>query len=74
MEAVYVARYRQRGTGSLGSCYDVRALLDATSKMMDGKKITDVKLPLKYKMVEKKVAEHIEGTLIEEMLKRYHLL
>ena len=27
------------------SCYDIRALLDATSKMLDGKKAIDMKVP-----------------------------
>ena len=57
-----------------GSCYDIRVLLDSTSKMMDGKKLTDIKLPLKAKLVEKKIAKEIEGTIIEELLRRYNLI
>lgn len=36
-----------------GSVYDVRVLLDSTSKMMDGKKLTDMKLPLEAKLAAK---------------------
>ncbi len=55
MEAVYTLLNVDRGVPEVfGSCYDIRVLLDSTSKMMDGKKITDIKLPLKAKMVEKK--------------------
>ena len=42
--------------------------------MMDGKKITDIKLPMKYRMAEKIAMEKISGTMVEEMLKRYHLI
>ena len=42
--------------------------------MMDGKKITDIKLPMKAKLVEKKIAKEIEGTIIEELLKIYNLI
>ena len=75
MEAVYTLLDIDRGVPEVwGSCYDIRALLDATSKMMDGKKITDIKLPMKYRMAEKIAMEKISGTMVEEMLKRYHLI
>lgn len=75
MEAVYTLLDIDRGVPEVwGSCYDVRALLDAASKMMDGKKLTDLKLPMKYKLVEKKAMEHVEGTVVEELLKRYKLI
>ena len=56
------------------SCYDVRCLLDATSKMMDGKKLADVDLPFGGKLVEKAALKKIHGTVIEELLERYHLI
>jgi len=75
MEAVYTLLDIDRGVPEVwGSCYDIRALLDATSKMMDGKKITDIKLPMKYRMAEKIAMEKISGTMVEEMLKRYQLI
>ncbi len=75
MEAVYTLLDVDRGVPEVfNSCYDVRVLLDSTSKMMDGKKITDIKLPLKESMIEKKVLKTISGTMIEELLQRYHLI
>ena len=75
MEAVYTLLDIDRGVPEVfGSCYDVRVLLDSTSKMMDGKKLTDIKLPFKYKLVEKKLMKEIKGTIIEELLKRYNLI
>lgn len=55
MEAAYTLLNIDRGVPEVwGSCYDIRALLDATSKMMDGKKLTEIKLPFGYRMIEKK--------------------
>ena len=59
---------------SFNSCYDVRVLLDSTSKMMDGKKLTDIKLPFLAGLVEKATMKKISGTVIEELLARYHLI
>ena len=42
--------------------------------MMDGKKLTEIKLPFGYRLVEKKALEKVEGTIVEELLKRYHLI
>ena len=53
---------------------DVRVLLDSTSKMMDGKKLTDIKLPFLAGLVEKATMKKISGTVIEELLARYHLI
>ena len=75
MEAVYTLLNVDRGVPEVfGSCYDVRVLLDSTSKMMDGKKLTDIKLPMKYSMIQKKVAKTISGTIVEELLKRYNII
>ncbi|MEA4874686.1 oleate hydratase [Anaerorhabdus sp.] len=75
MEAVYTLLDIDRGVPEVfASCYDVRYLLDATSKMMDGEKITDLKIPAVLKLVEKKAFKKIQGTIIEELLIRYHLL
>ena len=75
MESVYTLLNIDRGVPEVfGSCYDIRVLLDSTSKMMDGKKLTDIKLPLKAKLVEKKIAKEIEGNIIEELLRRYNLI
>lgn len=75
MEAVYTLLDIDRGVPEVfGSCYDVRVLLDSTGKMMDGKKLTDIKLPMIASLFEKRALKRIEGTIIEELLKRYHLI
>ena len=75
MEAVYTLLNVDRGVPEVfNSCYDVRCLLDATSKMMDGKKLADVDLPFGGKLVEKAALKKIHGTVIEELLDRYHLI
>jgi oleate hydratase len=42
--------------------------------MMDGKKPVDTKLPFPLNFVKKKVLKKISGTVIEEVLKRYHVM
>ncbi|EKY22039.1 oleate hydratase [Clostridium celatum] len=75
MEAVYTLLDVDRGVPEVfGSCYDIRVLLDSTSKMMDGKKITDIKLPFMATLAEKKIKKEIAGTVIEDLLKRYNLI
>lgn len=75
MEAVYTLLDVDRGVPEVfGSCYDVRVLLDSTSKMMDGKKLTDIELPLAAKAKLQPVMKEISGTIIEELLQRYNLI
>lgn len=75
MEAVYTLLNVDRGVPEVfGSCYDVRVLLDSTSKMMDGKKLTDLKLPFMAELLEKKVLKRISGTVIEELMQRYNVI
>lgn len=75
MEAVYTLLNVDRGVPEVfNSCYDVRMMLDATSKLMDGKKITDVKLPFAASLAEKVALKKIKGTVIEELLERYKLI
>lgn len=75
MEAVYTLLDVDRGVPEVfNSCYDVRVLLDSTSKMMDGKKLTDIKLPFLAGLVEKATMKKISGTVIEELLARYNLI
>ncbi|EPZ62053.1 myosin-crossreactive antigen domain protein, partial [[Clostridium] sordellii VPI 9048] len=56
------------------SCYDIRVLLDSTSKMMDGKKLKEVKLPLLDKIKLDIIKKEISGTVIEELLQKYNLI
>ncbi len=46
MEAVYTLLNVDRGVPEVwGSVYDIRCLLDATVKLRDGRKITDMEMP-----------------------------
>ena len=75
MEAVYTLLQVDRGVPEVyASCYDIRALLDATSKMLDGKKAIDMKVPWIMKLVEKQALRKISGTLIEDLLKEYNVI
>lgn len=75
MEGVYTLLDIDRGVPEVfGSAFDVRVLLDSTSKMMDGKKLTDLKLPAKKKMTAKKGLNKITGTRIMELLEEYKLI
>lgn len=75
MEAVYTLLNVDRGVPEVwGSTFDVRALLDATVKLRDGKKATDMKMGLKEKMVVKKLLDKISGTDIEKLLKEYGVI
>ena len=75
MEAVYTLLDVDRGVPEVwGSVYDVRALLDATVKMRDGKKITDMKLPFMLRFVMNKALKKMHGTVIEELMQRYPVI
>lgn len=75
MEAVYTLLNIDRGVPEVwGSVYDVRALLNATVKMMDDKKLTDVNLGLKEKMALKEAIKKVHGTEIEKLLKEYNVI
>lgn len=75
MESVYTLLNVDRGVPEVfGSCYDVRVLLDATSKMLDGKKLIDIKVPFLIKLVEKKGLKTISNTVMEDLLKEYNII
>lgn len=75
MEAVYTLLDIDRGVPEVfGSVYDVRVLLDSTSKMMDGKKLSEVKLPLLLGLMGKQGLKKIKGTVIEDLLERYRVI
>ncbi|WP_312353374.1 oleate hydratase [Aminipila sp.] len=75
IEAVYTLLNVDRGVPEVfNSCYDIRVLLDSTSKMMDGKKLIDMKLPFMVHMIEKKLLKKISGTVIEDLLKKYNVI
>ena len=75
MEAVYTLLDVDRGVPEVfGSCYDIRVLLDSTSKMMDGKKLEDIKLPMAANIALKSGLKKVSGTIVEELLERYNLI
>lgn len=75
MEAVYTLLSLDRGVPEVfASCYDVRALLDATAGLLDGRKITDMKLGMVEKVALEAVLRRTKGTVIEKMLKKYDLI
>jgi oleate hydratase len=75
MEAVYTLLDVDRGVPEVfGSVYDVRVLLDSTHKMLDGKKLTDIKLPFGANLIEKQALKRVSGTVVGDLLERYHLI
>jgi len=75
MEAVYTLLNVDRAVPEVfGSAFDVRTLMRAVYYLDGNKKLEDIKLPFKERIVEKKAMEKIHGTYIEELLKDAHLL
>ena len=75
MEAVYKLLDIERGVPEVyGSVYDIRRLLNASSKLLDGKKLTEMKLPIVYKLALHASLDKFKGTVIEDLLKDYHLI
>ena len=75
IEAVYTLLNVDRGVPEVwGSVYDIRCLLDATVKLRDGKKITDMEMPLVGKLALKEALKKIEGTEVEKLLKEYNVI
>ena len=75
MEAVYTLLNVDRGVPEVwGSVYDIRCLLDTTVKLRDGKKITDMEMPLVGKLALKEALKKIEGTEVEKLLKEYNVI
>ncbi|MDW2800856.1 oleate hydratase [Clostridium boliviensis] len=75
MESVYTLLDIDRGVPEVwGSTYDVRDLLNATSKLGDGKRIIDLELDPNIKVVFNEAMKKIAGTDIEKLLKEYHLI
>ena len=75
MEAAYTLLDVERGVPEVfGSVYDVRCLLNATHYLLDGRKLTDMKLPLPYKLALHAGLEKVQGTTLEELLTTYELI
>ena len=74
MEAVYGLLGVDRGVPEVwGSVYDVRALMDSSVKLMDGKSPLDV-LPPALSPVKNLVLRKIHGTVIEKLLKDHDVI
>ena len=72
MEAVYTLLDIDRGVPEVwGSVYDVRDLLNAAVKLRDGKKIADMQLGFKERLVLHETLKKLEGTDIKKLLERY---
>lgn len=75
MEAVYRLLGVDRGVPEVyASAFDIRAILGATWRLMDKKKIYDLDLPFFVKYMEKKGIEKTRGTMIYDMLKEAGLI
>ena len=75
MEAVYTLLDIERGVPEVfGSVYDVRCLLNATHYLLDGRKLTEMKLSLPYKMALHAGLDAVRGTALEELLAQYDLI
>ena len=69
MEAVYTLLSLDRGVPEVfASQYDLRVLLRVAHHMLDGRKITDMSLPIAQKFVLKRAIKKLEGTTIYDML------
>lgn len=74
MEAVYTLMDVKRGVPEVfASSYDIRVLLQATAGLLDGIKITDIKLPLPKKIALKTILDKTDGTVISDLLNKYNL-
>lgn len=75
MEAVYTLLNVDRGVPEVfASCFDIRELFKFSHYLMDGKKITEMKVPFLIKHAEKKLINKSKGTIIYELLKQYKLI
>jgi oleate hydratase len=75
MEAVYTLLNVDRGVPEVfGSVYDVRALLDSASRLMDGRKPADMKLPWIASVAKKAGLKKIRNTVVYDLLKKYNVI
>ena len=75
MEADYTLLNVDRGVPEVwGSVYDIRDLLDATVKLRDGKKVTDMEMNVVQKLALKEALKKLAGTEIEKLLKEYNVI
>ncbi len=75
MEAVYTLLNVDRGVPEVfDSCFDIRCLLAASVRLLDGRKPIDMKLPFFINIVEKQMLKKIKDTQIEQLLEKYGVI
>lgn len=75
MEAVYGLLGVDRGVPEVwGSVYDIRELLDASVKLMDGRSPLEMELPGPLNAVKKPILKVISGTVIEKVLRDHGVI
>ena len=75
MEAVYGLLGVDRGVPEVwGSVYDIRELLDASVKLMDGRSPLELRLPGPLNAVKKPLLKLIKGTVIEKLLRDHDVI
>ena len=75
MEAVYTLLDVERGVPEVfNSVYDIRCLLNAAHYLLDGRKLTEMKLPLPLKVALRAGLDRLDGTTLTELLSRYQLI
>ena len=74
MEAVYTLLNVDRGVPEVWpSVYDVRCLLEATNKLMDGRKPLEVFLPVVLPILSV-VKDKIDNNVVTDLLKKYNMI
>ncbi len=75
MEAVYTLLSVDRGVPEVfHSAYDIRYLLHASSVLLDGRTLRDLKLSLPADLALGIGLDKLRGTIFEELLAGYHLI
>ena len=75
MEAVYGLLGVDRGVPEVwGSVYDVRALLDSSVCLMDGRSPLEIELPGPLNLLKKPLLKAVQGTVVENLLRDHNIL
>ena len=75
MEAVYTLLNVDRGVPEVWGCvFDLRCLLNATTKLRDGKKITDMNMNFIEKIALKEMLKRLDKTEIGNLLREYGVI
>ena len=75
MEAVYGLLGVDRGVPEVwGSVYDVRALLDSSVCLMDGRSPLEIELPGPLNLLKKPLLKAVQGTVVEKLLRDHNIL